>query len=120
MKKVVIIDDEKDVVTYLAAMLLDNDYEVHTATNGKAGFDLVKQLKPDLVCLDILMPGETGVSLFRKIRSSAGLKKIPVIIISGMSFGDEVGNGDLRPPEHYMEKPVRPDQFLETVRSVIG
>jgi CheY-like chemotaxis protein len=120
----VIVDDEEDVVTYLAALLGDNGYEVGTATDGREGFGLIRDTRPDLICLDILMPGETGLSLYRRIRSDPGLEGIPVIIISGMNYrgsvAGEAGAGDIPPPDAYIEKPVKPGPFLETVRAVIG
>lgn len=126
MKTVVIVDDEEDVVAYLSALLGDNGYLVRTANNGRDGYEIVKQVKPDLVCLDILMPVETGVSLFKKIRMDEDTGGIPVIIISGMDFQEKVATGNggtlnhIPPPEKYLEKPVKPAQFLDTVREVIG
>jgi CheY-like chemotaxis protein len=125
-KRVVIIDDEEDVATYLAALLSDNGYEVHTAADGREGLEIVKSTKPDLVCLDILMPVETGISLYRKIKADPTVSTVPVIIISGMNYGEQVGGkddpaaDDIPEPEHYLEKPVKPAQFLETVRAIIG
>jgi CheY-like chemotaxis protein len=125
-KKVVIVDDEEDVVTYLAALLDDNGYDVFTATDGREGFRLIKDARPDLVCLDILMPGETGLSLYRKVRSDPELAHLHVIIISGMNYEGAVeaesadGAADIPPPERYIEKPVKPGPFLDAVRSVIG
>jgi DNA-binding response OmpR family regulator len=125
-KRVVIVDDEEDIVTYLAALLTDNGYEVWTATDGREGLGIIRDTKPDLVCLDILMPGETGLSLFRKIRTDSELERLPVIIISGMSYSGNVSGGsgpeawDIAPPEAYIEKPVKPGPFLEAVKAVIG
>ena len=124
--RVVIVDDEEDVVLYLASILSDNGFDVRTASNGREGLKAIRESKPHLICLDILMPGETGVSLYRKIREDAALEAIPVLIISGINYYDSVdpeGNGrdgDVKPPGGFMEKPVKPEQFLETVRNVIG
>lgn len=125
-REVVIVDDEQDVVTYLMALLTDNDYEVRTATDGQEALRIIRSSKPDLICLDILMPGETGLSLYRKIRTDPDLEKIPVIIVSGMNYSRDVAadadlqGSDIPPPEAYIEKPIKPGPFLETVRAVIG
>jgi CheY-like chemotaxis protein len=125
-KKVVIVDDEEDVVMYLSDLLGDNGYDVSSASDAREGLQLIKDRKPDLVCVDILMPVETGFSLYRKIRTDPDTRGIPVIIISGMSYSDqeagehETCNGDIPPPDHYMEKPVKPGPFLEVVRGIIG
>lgn len=117
-KKVVVIDDEEDVLTYLDALLKDHGYEVYAAQQGRDGLNLIKRIKPDLICLDILMPGETGISLYRRIRNDNEIKDVPVLIISGMNYRRE--NGELPPPQGYIEKPITPDSLIETVKALIG
>jgi len=117
-KKVVVIDDEEDVTTYLEALLEDHGYDVYTALGGADGLKLIKRVKPDLICLDILMPGETGISLYRRIRGDSETKDVPVVIISGMNYRRE--DAEVPPPEGYIEKPVTPGALIETVRSLIG
>lgn len=125
-KRVVIVDDEEDVVLYLSMILTDHGYEVQSAGGGREGLALIKQTKPDLVCLDILMPIETGLSLFKKVRTDPELEDLPVIIISGMDLSEKMADDDegvgaqIRKPEGYLEKPVKPEQLLETVKAVIG
>ncbi len=125
-RKVVIVDDEQDVVTYLTALLSDNDFEVRSATDGQEALRIIGTVKPDLICLDILMPGETGLSLYRKIRSMPDIKEIPVIIVSGMNYSRDVAaespltGSDIPPPEAYVEKPIKPGPFMEIVESVLG
>ncbi len=125
-KKVVIVDDEEDVVLYLSMILIDHGYEVQSASGGREGLELIKAERPDLVCLDILMPVETGLSLFRKIRSDPNLDGLPVIIISGMDLSEKMADEEdgtgpmIKQPEGYLEKPVKPDQLLDTVKAVIG
>ncbi|MBW1873232.1 MAG: response regulator, partial [Deltaproteobacteria bacterium] len=102
-KKIVIVDDEPDVVMFLQAALEDNGYIALTASGAGEGLELIKQSMPDLVCLDVLMPKESGISLFRKLRTDSKLKEIPVIINSGLSFSKDIEpmdflkleNGDL-------------------------
>ncbi len=64
-KKILVIDDEQDMVTFLSTLLEDNGYEVATASDGEVGLEKVKSLKPDLVSLDLLMPNKTGIKMFR-------------------------------------------------------
>ena len=66
--KILIVDDEPDVIAYLSIALEDNDYLVKSATNASAGFQIAQEFMPDIICLDILMPGQTGVSLYEKLR----------------------------------------------------
>ena len=127
-KKIVIVDDEPDVVMFLQAALEDNGYIALTASGAAEGLELIKQTMPDLVCLDVLMPKESGISLFRKLRTDSKLKEIPVIINSGLSFTKDIEpmeflkleNGDvLEEPEGYIEKPVNVDRLLYIVRKVL-
>jgi CheY-like chemotaxis protein len=128
-KKIVIVDDEPDVLMFLQTALEDNGYEVFGASNALDGFRIIKEIRPGLVCLDILMPEESGISLFRKLKTDPGLKDIPVVIQSGLSLsGDldhvdflELEDGSTIPePDGYVEKPVDIDRFLAVVRKVIG
>jgi len=128
-KKIVIVDDEPDVVMFLQAALEDNGYIALTASGAVEALELIRQAKPDLICLDVLMPKESGISLFKKLRTDSDLKGIPVIINSGLSFSKDIDpmeflkldNGIiLDEPEGYIEKPVNVDRLLYTVRKVIG
>ncbi|MBW1810505.1 MAG: response regulator [Deltaproteobacteria bacterium] len=128
-KKIVIVDDEPDVVMFLQAALEDNGYIALTASGAGEGLELIKQSMPDLVCLDVLMPKESGISLFRKLRTDSKLKEIPVIINSGLNFSRDIEpmeflkleNGVvLDEPEGYIEKPVDVERLLYIVRKVLG
>jgi len=123
-KKIAIIDDEPDIVTYLASALQDNGFEVCSACNATDGLKIIRSQRPDLVCLDVLMPEETGFSLYRRIREDASLKGMRVLIISGLNLKQEMprflsgknGNGDGVPPDGYIEKPIDLPLFLETIQ----
>ncbi|MBU1626512.1 response regulator [bacterium] len=122
-KKVVVIDDEEDVLTYLTTALVDNDYEVQSAKDTDKGVEIIRTFKPDLICLDILMPGRTGISLYKEIKMDENFKNIPILIISGLKreelFNDN-GNGDLDFLDNYIEKPVKPEKFIELIRKMIN
>jgi len=123
-KKIAIIDDEPDIVTYLTSALQDNGFDVCSACSVTDGFKLINTQHPDLVCLDILMPEETGFSLYRRLKEDSSLKDIRVVIISGLNLKQDMPrilgkNGDtdaLIPPDGYIEKPVDLPLFLETVQ----
>jgi CheY-like chemotaxis protein len=116
--KVAVIDDEVDVVTYLIWALRDNGFDVCSASNARDGLELLRSERPDLVCMDILMPRETGYSLYRKMKEDESLKKIPVLVITGMNVMNAPDNG--LEPDGYIEKPVDVPLFIETVKELIG
>ena len=122
-KRVVIVDDERDIVEYLIVLLKDNGFEPYTAANSAEGLVLIKRLRPELICLDILMPGQSGISLFQEIKKDKDLAKIPTIIISGLNLAKELGEKesalkDIK-PDLYIEKPIAPSVFIEAVRKLL-
>ena len=124
--KILVIDDEPDVLKYLESVLSDGGYEVETAESGKEGFEKARQWSPDLICLDIMMPKQSGISVYSKIRKDKRTSTIPVIILTGIEKGDDfdfhewVGDDDLAPPEQFLEKPIKVSAFLETVEKLVG
>ena len=68
-KKVLVVDDDPDVRTFNVAVLEENGYEALVATNGEEGMELVKKHKPDLLLLDVLMPRESGIRMYREIKT---------------------------------------------------
>ncbi|MDQ7782756.1 MAG: response regulator [Desulfomonilaceae bacterium] len=127
-KKVLIIDDEPDMVTFLSTLLEDNGYEVVTAVDGEEGLDKVKSEKPDLISLDLLMPNKTGIKMYRELRKDPEVADIPVVMVTGfgkddvpsMDFKKWVHERSIKAPEAYIEKPVDKEMLLNAVRQAIG
>ena len=122
-KKILVVDDEADVVTYLTSVLKDAGYETFEASNGEEAMEIVRREKPDLVTLDITMPEMTGVKAYRTMKEDASLKKIPVVIVTGVThdFKQFISSRtQVPPPEGYLEKPVQPEALLNEVRRLIG
>jgi CheY-like chemotaxis protein len=122
-KKILVVDDEPDVVSYLSAVLKDHGYETLEAFNGDEALQIVLQDKPDLVTLDITMPEMTGVRAYRMMKEDAALKRIPVIIVTGISHDFKQfisGRSQVPPPEGYLEKPVKPEDLLAEIKRLVG
>jgi CheY-like chemotaxis protein len=124
--KVLIVDDEPDVVTYLALLLENDGYTVYSAYSAEEGYDLVEIVEPDLICLDIMMPKQLGLTLYERVKRKDKLKNIPVLIISGViseqdfEFRKLVPDTSIPPPQDYMEKPIIREAFLKTVGKLIS
>lgn len=124
-KTALIVDDEPDVIAYLSAVLEANDFEVHTADNTENGLKLAVLVKPDIICLDIMIPKESGLSLYTKLCGHGELADIPVVIISGIQperefdFRSFVQNSSVPPPKGYFEKPIDIDRFVQTVMQLV-
>ncbi len=128
-KKVLVIDDDPDVLSFVITVLEENDYTPLVAENGEEGLKLIRQEGPDLILLDILMPRGSGVKLFREIKTDASLKHIPVIVLSGIAEKSflrsqkaltKFGGAKVPEPEAYLEKPVEPEELAAMIKKVIG
>ncbi|OGQ93631.1 MAG: hypothetical protein A2284_10215 [Deltaproteobacteria bacterium RIFOXYA12_FULL_61_11] len=121
-KKILIIDDEPDVVTFLTTLLEDNGYLTVTATDGEEGLAKVKSERPDAVTLDITMPNTTGVRFYRELRESAEFAKLPVIMVTGVTGGFDKFISSRRqvpPPEGFVSKPIDQQKLLALLAKVL-
>ena len=128
-KKVLIVDDEMDMRLYLSTLLESHGYRPITRRDGKDGMTSVREDGPDLIILDIMMPGDGGVAMYSRLKNEAVYADIPVIMLSGVSaasfrhFLAMLNARRARPvpePVAYLEKPVDHDQLLQLVRDTIG
>jgi CheY-like chemotaxis protein len=121
-KKILIIDDERDMQIYLKTLFRREGYETAVAENGERGLSLADSFRPDLITLDLLMPKKSGVTTYEGLRQAPQTRKIPVIVISGLSKREEMFLGDARdlpPPEAVMDKPIDRELFMKTVRQIL-
>ena len=117
-KTILIVDDEKDLCTILSDSLSRDRYRVVTAFNGKMGLQLVKKEKPDLILLDIKMPGMDGIEVLRKIKKMK--KEIVVIMFTAYGTLETARKAMKLGAYDYVTKPV--DLFLlkSLVKEVLG
>jgi CheY-like chemotaxis protein len=99
------------------------------AHNGEEALAKIRQEKPDLVILDVLMPRQSGIKMYRELKTDDSLKNIPVIILSGITRRTflrsqealtEFGGQNVPEPEAYIEKPVAPEELAEIIKKVIA
>lgn len=122
-KKILIVDDEEDPRTYLEALFQDNGYETKTVTDGDEAAKIIKDYMPDLITLDIIMERETGTKFYRRLQKDEALKKIPVIIVSGVTQYKELFSRDhktMPKPFYFVEKPIDQQLLLGKVKEAIG
>ena len=115
-KKILVIDDDPNIVGYIVSVLNDNGYETCTAATGAEGFEMAKSEKPDLITLDLEMPEGWGTTLYRKIKRSQELKDTPVIVITGLEDRPSATEAI----DHYLNKPFDRDEFLSIVKRSLG
>jgi len=128
-KKVLCVDDDPDIRLFVITVLEENGYTPLTATNGEEGLEIIKKERPDLVTLDVLMPRQSGIKMYRELKTDDSLKNIPVIILSGIARRTflrsqealtEFGSENVTEPEAYMEKPVEPEELADMIKKIIG
>jgi len=126
-RKILVIDDEPDIVSFLTTLLQDHGYETCSAKDGEEGWEKVRGEHPDLICLDLLMPQKSGVKLYGQIRKDPALRHIPVIMITGFGPPEYPGidfkrfihqRSAVPPPDGYLEKPINPDALIETIAAI--
>ena len=135
-KRILIVDDEPDAISYISSVLEDNGYEYLSAEDGEQGLELAKKEKPDMILLDLIMPGKSGMLMFQELKKDPELGKIPVIVVSGASdaLGVDLRNFMIRQPRKrkektvettgetqftepnaYVDKPVDPDELIKVI-----
>jgi len=114
-KKILIIDDDPVVVKYLATLLGDNGYDTCSAGSSTEGLETVRREKPDMITLDLQMPGEWGPRFYRKLRKDKELKNIPIIVISGID-----GDHAVKDAVAFVAKPFDPEKLLGIIKKAIG
>ena len=146
-KQVLVIDDDQNIVKYLSVVLSENGYDPVSACDGESGLEKIRQLKPDLVVLDVMMPKRSGLTLFKLLAKDEECKGIPVLMLTGVSgileeqeaHKDEVEERPydslrealkrairemreegLVKPEMYVDKPIDPEDLIAKVKELIG
>ena len=128
-KKILVVDDEKNVVAYLETLLQDNGYETLSASNGREALEKTISEKPDLVTLDITMPEKSGVRYYRDIKENPDLAGIPVVIVTAVTgFGGDPEEFNkfistrkqIPPPDGFVSKPIEQEKFLEIIKEVLS
>ena len=126
---VLVVDDEPDIVTYLTTILEDNGYRTRSAGDADSALSAMRARTPDLICIDIMMPRRSGLSLYHQVKTDPHFRDIPVIVISAFSRLEDFTGQKFRrlfpdesvpEPSFFIEKPVNVEHFLNTVELVLG
>jgi len=115
-KRVLIVEDEPHVATYLKTLLEDNGFAASTAPDGQRGLEMARLEVPDLVVLDLVMPGRSGAHLYRDLGEDVRLGAVPVIVVSAVAQLDPA----LSQPAAVFDKPIDPQAFIQTVERLLG
>lgn len=128
-KRVLVVDDELDIRVFMTTLLETSGFKPIAAENGKKGMELARQYKPALVILDVMMPEESGIYMYRELKNDPELKDVPVIMVSALAkktffysqkIMDEYKGETIPEPAAYIEKPPEADELLEAIGKIFG
>lgn len=127
-KKVLVVDDELDMRIFITTLLETSGYKPLSAVDGEEGLEIARQKKPALIILDVMMPKESGIKLFRELKLDTELKDIPVIMVTALSKKtffhsqgvlDAYESETVPEPDFYIEKPPEPDELIEAIQTIL-
>ena len=120
-KRILVVDDEEDILTSVGLLLEKTGYEVRTANRGKAALEMLEKEKFDLVLLDILMPEMSSVEVLERIRANPATKnqKVAIFTVVQPSREGERIISNLKPVE-YFQKPIEVEDFTRRIKRVLG
>ncbi|RMF89533.1 MAG: response regulator [Methanobacteriota archaeon] len=120
-KKILLVDDEPEIRTLYKKMLEKEGYTVSTAKDGRDALEKVAADRPDLIILDIMMPGMDGWEVSKKIKTDLATKDIPVVILSVKAgITEKVKSIEESLAERHLGKPVGRSELISTVKALLG
>ena len=113
MKKILIVDDEQDIVESLKFVLEASDFTCYCAYNGEDGLRLAKELVPDLIILDVMMPKINGFKISRLLKYDAKYKNIPILMVTARTQEEDKLIGEETGADEYITKPFELDEVVK-------
>jgi DNA-binding response OmpR family regulator len=120
MKKILIVDDEQDIVESLKFVLESYDYTCYCAYNGEDGLKLAREIVPDLIILDVMMPRINGFKISRLLKFDVKYKNIPILMITARSQEEDKLIGEETGADEYITKPFDLDDVVKTVQKYLN
>lgn len=121
VRTVVYIEDDLEMIDLVSLILNRRGYQVHGAHGGRKGLDLVVKELPDLILLDLMMPGMDGWEVFQQIKANEKTRSIPVIVITAKAQDiDRVLGLHIAKVDDYICKPFRPQELVDSVEKVMA
>jgi len=119
MAKILVVDDDTKIQMVIRIMLQKKGYEVKCASSGLEAFQEIPDFGPDLVMLDVMMPGMDGYEVCRKLKSSENTKNIPVIMLTALGMGEDFEKAIENGADWYIVKPFNSRQLLSRVSMLL-
>jgi two-component system, OmpR family, alkaline phosphatase synthesis response regulator PhoP len=118
-KRILLIEDEEDIAALIKLQAELSGYKLHVEVDGINGYRAIEREKPDLVILDIMLPGENGLDVCRRMKSNSDLKNIPVVILSAKGEELDVVLGLELGADDYVHKPFSPKVLFSRIKAIL-
>ncbi|MDA9019848.1 response regulator [Flavimaricola sp.] len=118
-KRVLLIEDEPNIIEAISFILTRDGWTVHTHSDGETAADRVRQLPPDMVILDVMLPGRSGFDILRDLRADPQTETIPVMMLTARGQTKDREMAMRLGASHFMTKPFSNAEVLEHVRSLV-
>lgn len=120
MPRILAVDDDPDILALVSYKLTKAGFEVVTASDGQAALDQLATSQPELLLLDVLMPGLSGFEVLRQLRSAERGTRLPVILLTGSAQEADIERGFELGADDYIVKPFNPRELLSRVNAVLA
>ena len=118
-RKILIVDDEPNIVVPLQFLMEQNGYQVKIAESGEAAIDLMERFRPDLVLLDIMLPGVNGLEVCQMLREDPELKKTKIVLVSALGRDVDMAKGMAMGADAYITKPFSNREIVARVNELL-
>jgi len=119
MAKILVVDDEPDVVEIVRLRLEQDGHTILTAGDGKAGLQSAQDNKPDLMILDVMMPGLDGFEVAYQMKNNPPTANLPIVMLTARADFGSIAKGWNLDVDNYVTKPFKLDELADTVKSVL-
>jgi len=119
--RILVVDDDEDIRTFLLALLADAGARICEAADGAEALDIAVRDRPDIITLDLSMPGIDGIETFCRLRQNEATAEIPVCIVTGHhEYRHLIYDRPERAPEGFLYKPIEPGHLVRTLHRILG